>query len=310
MQNDGKKLAGAQSPRRRGGLRPTPAGLCWFAAVPALLATAVNYSSNLIFALAFVVLSLWLQSAWLCRRNLRGLRWHPAVPAPVFAGETIGVGGTLIDNAGLRHHALRLDAGGFVSPAADLEPASEIRLEAGVASRRRGVQTVGPLALSSIHPFGLWRQRLLLPAAEALVYPSPAGEAPLPLAAPVPAHLRLAADNFQGVRRYAPGDPVRRINWRIFARGGPLVVNQFDGAQGGEALWLRWEQTRGETEARLSQLAAWILAARRDGLEYGLQLGRLRLAPRRGAAHQAACLSALARFDAAGDAREAQGAAA
>jgi uncharacterized protein (DUF58 family) len=280
-------------------LRPTPAGLCWFAAVPALLASAINYGSNLIFALAFLMLSLWLQSAWLCRRNLRGLVWHPAVPAPVFAGESIGVGGTLAESAGVRRHALRLYAAGSVSSAADLAPGSDVRLEAGVASRRRGVLTVDSLALISDYPFGLWRRRLLLPPAEALVYPSPAGDASLPLAAPVPAHRRFAADNFQDVRRYAPGDPTRRINWRVFARGGDLVLNRFDGAQGGEALWLRWEETRGDAETRLSQLAAWILAARRDGLEYGLQLGRQRLAPRRGADHQAACLSALARFDAA-----------
>ncbi|MDR3221831.1 MAG: DUF58 domain-containing protein [Candidatus Accumulibacter sp.] len=280
-------------------LRPTRAGICWLAAVLALLATAINYSNNLIFAMAFVMLSLWLQSAWLCRRNLRGLRWHPAAPVPVFAGERIGVGGALAETAGVRRYALRLCVGGEASLAADLAPGSDARLEAAVAAPRRGVQRLDPLMLASTYPSGLWRQRVVLPAMEALVYPAPAGEAPLPVAAPVPAHRRFAADNFQGVRRYAPGDPTRRINWRVYGRSGQLVVNQFDGAQGGEALWLRWEQTQGDAETRLSQLAAWILAAQRDGLEYGLQLGHLRLAPRRGADHQAACLSALARFDAA-----------
>jgi uncharacterized protein (DUF58 family) len=285
-------------PRRRG-LRPTRAGAYWLAAVIALLATAINYGNNLIFALAFVMLSLWLQAAWLCWRNLRGLLWHPAAPAPVFAGERIGVGGTLAETAGIRRRALRLHAGSEVSEAVDLAPGSDARLEAGVPAPRRGVHLAGPLTLASSYPFGLWRRRVALPAMEALVYPAPAGEAPLPLAAPVPAHRQFAADNFQGVRRYAPGDPTRRINWRVYGRSGQLVVNQFDGAQGGEALWLRWEQTQGDAEARLSQLSAWILAAQRDGLEYGLRLGHLRFAPRRGADHQAACLSALARFDAA-----------
>ncbi|MFT3960560.1 DUF58 domain-containing protein [Propionivibrio sp.] len=265
----------------------------------ALLATAINYGNNLVFALAFVMLSLWLQSAWLCRRNLRGLRWQPAAPAPVCVGERLGIGGTLSETAGIRRHALRLHAGGDASPAAGLAPASDARLEVGVPARRRGIQLAGPLALASTWPFGLWRQRVALPAMEALVYPTPAGEAPLPTAAPVPAHRQFAADNFQGVRRYAPGDPTRRINWRVYGRSGQLTVNQFDGAQGGEALWLRWEQTQGDAEARLSQLAAWVLTAQRDGLDYGLQLGRLHIPPQRGAGHQAACLSALARFDAA-----------
>ena len=66
-----------------------------------------------------------------------------------------------------------------------------------------------------------------------------------------------------------------------------------------DALWLRWDQAQGETEERLSQLAAWIVLAQRDGLDYGLQVGRMQFPPQHGVEHQAACLSALARFDAA-----------
>jgi uncharacterized protein (DUF58 family) len=50
-----------------------------------------------------------------------------------------------------------------------------------------------------------------------------------------------AADDFQGVRAYVPGDPLRRINWRVFARSDEAVVNDFDGGHGGDALWLDWE---------------------------------------------------------------------
>ncbi|MFT3848578.1 MAG: DUF58 domain-containing protein [Propionivibrio sp.] len=283
----------------RSTLCPTRAGVCWLVAVLGLLATAINYGNNLIFAMAFVMLSLWLQSAWLCRRNLRGLRWHPAAPVPVFAGERLAVGGVVVETGGYRRHALQLAAGHEISLPATLAPASDARLSALVATARRGVTVVGPLAIISTYPFGLWRQRAPQAAMEALVYPAPAGEAPLPTTAPVPAHRSFAADNYQGVRRYAPGDPTRRINWRVFGRTGELMVNQFDGAAGGEALWLRWEQTPGEAEERLSQLAAWIVEAQRDGLDYGLQLGRLQFPPQHGAEHQAACLSALARFDAA-----------
>ena len=280
------------------GLRPTRAGLFWLAAVLGLLATAINYSNNLIFAMAFVMLSLWLQSAWLCRRNLRGLRWHPAAPVPVFAGERLAVGGVVVETGGYRRHGLQLAAAEACSPSAAVAPSSDVRLFAHVPTGRRGVQLFGPLALVSTYPYGLWRQRALLPTMEALVYPAPIGEAPLPTAAPVPAHRRFATDNYQGVRRYAPGDPTRRINWRIFGRTGELTVNQYDGAAGGDALWLRWDQTQGETEERLSQLAAWIVAAQRDGLDYGLQISRMQLTPQHGTEHQAACLSALARFDA------------
>ncbi len=294
---------------KKSDLRPTRAGICWLVAVLALLATAINYSNNLIFAMAFVMLSLWLQSAWLCRRNLRGLRWHPAAPAPVFAGECLPVGGVVIETGACHRQGLQLIAAETSSAPAVVTPSSDVRLFANVPTARRGVQAVGPLALVSTYPFGLWRQRALLPAMEALVYPTPAGEAPLPTAAPIPAHRSFATDNYQGVRRYAPGDPTRRINWRVFGRTGELMVNQFDGAAGGDALWLRWDQTQGDTEERLSQLAAWIVEAQRDGLDYGLQIGSMQFPPQRGAEHQATCLSALARFDAA-DSQQPEGIAA
>ena len=283
----------------RAGLSPTRAGICWLVAVLGLLATAINYSNNLIFAMAFVMLSLWLQSAWLCRRNLRGLCWHPAVPVPVFAGECLATGGVVVETGGYRRYGLQLAAAEACSSPTVISPSSDVRLFAHVPTARRGVHAVAPLTLESTYPFGLWRHRTPLPAIEALVYPAPAGDAPLPTAAPVPAHRSFATDNYQGVRRYAPGDSTRRINWRVFGRTGELMVNQFDGAAGGDALWLRWDQTQGETEERLSQLAAWIVAAQRDGLDYGLQIGRMQFPPQHGAEHQAACLSALARFDAA-----------
>ena len=277
-------------------LRPTRAGTFWLAGVFALIAVAINYSNNLIFAMAFVMLSLWLQSAWLCRRNLRGLRWHPAPSIPVFAGERVVFSGTLGETTGISHFGLQFLVADTLSPPRNLVAGSDARLETGVPTVRRGSLQITTVALISSYPFGLWCCRIVLAPVDALVYPQARGDAALPGVAPVPAHRQYAADNFQGVRRYAPSDPTRRINWRVYGRSGQLVVNQFDGAQGGDALWLRWEQTQGEAEARLSQLAAWILAAQHDGLEYGLHLGRLPISPRRGTDHQAACLSALARF--------------
>jgi hypothetical protein len=39
-----------------------------------LLATAINYANNLMFALAFMLLAVWLQAAASCRRNLATVR--------------------------------------------------------------------------------------------------------------------------------------------------------------------------------------------------------------------------------------------
>ena len=50
--------------------------------------------------------------------------------------------------------------------------------------------------------------------------------------------------------------------------------------------------------ARLSRLAGWVLEAERGGALYGLRLPGSELAPAHGDAHRAACLQALALFQA------------
>ncbi len=53
-----------------------------------------------------------------------------------------------------------------------------------------------------------------------------------------------------------------------------------------------------DTEARLSQLAAWVVEAERSGLPYGLRLPGMEIPPACGAAHRHACLKALALYGA------------
>jgi uncharacterized protein (DUF58 family) len=60
-------------------------------------------------------------------------------------------------------------------------------------------------------------------------------------------------------------------------------------------MWLKWGQAQGlETEARLSRLAAWIVAADAAGHNWGLSLPGTELAPSQGLAHRHAALQALA----------------
>lgn len=275
-------------------LRPTAAGVYWLAAVLALLATAINYGNNLVFALAFLLLAVWLQSAWQCRRNLADAVWQPATPAPAFAGETLDISGSLRDRAGRPRRQLFLARGGVAGPAADLAVDGDAALSWPCPAAARGPQTLAGLALVSRHPHGLWQCRRPLPPVDTLVWPQPAGDAPLPQASPRPAHRAVAADDFQGIQSYVPGDPPRRINWRVWGRREELVVNRFDGGHGGDTLWLDWALCRDDTEPRLSQLARWVVDAERAGREYGLRLPGATLPPGRGRAHRNACLTRLA----------------
>jgi hypothetical protein len=75
-----------------------------------------------------------------------------------------------------------------------------------------------------------------------------------------------------------------------------LLAKHFTGA-GSRRLRLSWQATPASacTEARLSQLARWVVDAERRGLEYALELPGGLIDYGTGAAHRHACLAALAR---------------
>ncbi len=87
-------------------------------------------------------------------------------------------------------------------------------------------------------PFGLIETGLELPAeAEIQVPPELRKFRPFPLrpqhtlhsAGPIPARLAGSGANFWGVREYHPGDPLRRLDWRLTARHpGQFFTKEFE----------------------------------------------------------------------------------
>ena len=103
---------------------------------------------------------------------------------------------------------------------------------------------------------------------------------------------------FDGVRGYKRGDPLKLVVWKKAAKaddsGDGLVVRDTQQAQQHE-LWLDFKQTgASDNEHKLSRLCAWVLAADKLGLSYGLRLPSLEIKPASGEAHKRQCLEALA----------------
>jgi uncharacterized protein (DUF58 family) len=102
-------------------------------------------------------------------------------------------------------------------------------------------------------------------------------------------------------QRPRPGElaagAARSIHWKSLPKLRSPMVKQFQETLDRE-FWLDWDElTETDPEARLSQLARWVLEAEGSHLSYGLRLPGARIAPSRGATHQHACLKALALFE-------------
>lgn len=280
-------------------MRPTLAGVYWLLTILALLATAINYANNLIFALAFMLLALALQSGWQGWLMLRQLDWQASQPQAVFAGSALTLCGQVHGTPATASFSLCQGRQQGAWQGQDAQ--GQLRVWLQQPGQRRGRLSVAALSIVTRWPLGLWQLRRSLPAMEVLIYPQPHGRAALPAPAHMNAQRHSAGDDFQGLRAYAAGDSPRRINWRAFGRLDELVVNCYDGDSGGQVRWLSWEHTQGlgDDEQRLSQLAAWVLAAERLPAQahgYGLRLPGLQLPAGRGPTQRTRCLQALALY--------------
>lgn len=280
---------------------PTRAGLMLGATVLVLLLASINYQLNLGYLLTFLLAGCALVGMYAGHATLRGLQLHLLPPEPQFMGSGSQLTVELASARGTPRHAIAAglaeqDMHAFV----DVPAGGRCQVHVAFAPQHRGLHAIPTLALETRFPMGAFRiWTLWRPAAQVLVYPRPELHPP-PLPAGEPrgggALARQAASTgeFDGVRTYRRGDPLKLVVWKKAAKAGELVSRDSQQAQRHE-LWLDLTLAGPQDrEQRLARLCAWVLQAERLGLEYGLRLPGVELPPASGEAHKRRCLEALA----------------
>lgn len=287
--------------RKRITILPTGHGLVFMTVLAGMLLGSANYNNNLGFLLTFLLGSMGFVSIFHTYKNLAGLKVLSASSRPVFAGDTavfeFRVNSGRYERSGV---SFRLADGPESNHSMPKE--QEIRIEVRSPAPTRGILRPRPLIIATCHPLGLFRAWIRLsPPLETLVYPCPiqglmvsrrhrstgtgrAGSSQSP-----------GADDFDGLKTYQPGDPLRHISWKAFSKGQGVLTKSFS-AETGHTVSLDWQQLSGDDEKRLSHLSAMVLQAERLGLCYGLNLPGNTLEPEQGGAHKHRCLEALALF--------------
>jgi uncharacterized protein (DUF58 family) len=294
--------------QRRVYIVPTGAGIGFAALLLVLLIGSVNYSLGLGFALTFTAGACALVDMVFTYRNLAHLRLRPGRAQDVFAGEEAQFELHLVNRTRRDRYAIAVEfAGSTAAPhLVDVAAASGTVVTLATPTARRGWLAAPRVRLSTRFPLGLFRAwSYWQPDLKVLAYPAPEAAAPpLPLAASGPGTGFGAAgnDDFAGVRSYQAGDPLRHLAWRQIARldpelGGQLATKHFEGGAR-EQLVLDFAALPSalDLELRLSRMARWVLDAEQHALPYAFRLGAETFDAAAGAAHQAACLRALALF--------------
>ena len=285
---------------------PTKAGWGFGVTLMVMLLASINYQLNLGYALTFLLGGAALVSMHQTHGNLRRLVLRVKAPAPVFSGEpaTLEV---VFDNPGGERHGVGL--GLYATPRegmawCDVPAMGSAALRLRFTPERRGLHALPTLRVETHFPLGLFRAwTVWRPAAQALVYPAPEpSPPPLPPGQPTGSgELQSragAGGEFEGVRAYRRGDPLRQVVWKKVARSGELVSRDTS-ASASQALVLDYGNTGGaDVETRLSRLTAWVLAADQSGQGYGLKLPGLDLAQASGDLQRRDALQALALWQA------------
>lgn len=292
--------------RRRLYILPTRAGVGFALLLFGMLLAGLNYANSLALLVTFLLGGFALAAMHMCHGNLLGTRIVGARVEPTFAGEDGRLEIVLDAGAAARHEwciALRGTEGESLSLPVQASPAERATARLPVPAAKRGVYSIDRVRVSTIWPFGLFRAWtwLHLPL-DLVVYPAARGDRPTRGAAGRQPGERerpdAGDDEWRGLRAWRDGDSPRRIAWKVYARGGPLLVGDY-AAEGSDRHEFDYDSLAPlALEARLEQLCRWIVDAEQRGEPYALRLPQEYLAAGSGALHRHRCLAALARVPA------------
>jgi uncharacterized protein (DUF58 family) len=287
---------------RRIYILPTRTGLAAGVLLFVMLLAGTNYNNSLALLLCFMLCGIALVSMYECHRTLAGLRLVDARAADTFSGRDGEILLTFENADSRTRSALQVRHADHAAAEFELKP-GEIRpvavlFRAGPRGRQRidrlKLWTEAPLGL-----FGAWSW-LYLPL-EIVVYPAPSGTRALPVRRATPQagsqrHSEVGEEEWAGLREFQHSDSPRRVAWKIYARGSPLMVAQYHAPASSERSLDLGALPGSNLEQKLSQLALWVLECERRGERYELRLAALTIAVSHGAAQRRACLMALAQY--------------
>lgn len=289
---------------------PTRPGWMLALTLLVLLVASINYQLNLGYLLTFLLAGCAVVGMHVCHGNLRGLTLHLDAPEPVHAHEAVQLDVRLASERRRERLGIALgvlhDDGSPASLAwTDVPAQGSSTVRVAWQAPGRGLHRLPALTAQTLFPLGTFRVwTVWRTASEVLVYPAPEEHPPaLPPGEPVPgghgAARAQSTGEFDGVRAYRRGDPVKAVVWKraaqAFASGRDDLVSRDALSSERMQLWFDHQQCGGAgLEGRLQRLTAWVLMADRLGLSYGLRVPGREIAPDQGLAHRNRCLEALA----------------
>jgi len=265
--------------------------------VVALVALGWQYSPrqiNAVAAPALVALVVGLFSVW--RARCSTVEVHSPPPGVPGDERTLAV-----SLAGRGLATVDIDPAAGVSRADEHAAGTVVRLPATVewtvSLEQRGIYSVGPLDVTVHGPLGLVERSIEETAEfDVVAYPRRFDLAD-PAAARGELHSRpdVVTQEFDRIREYRPGDPLRRVDWKSSAKHRDLHVVEFADRAGKEAVVIGGVAVR-ETDDPMARTVATLAETALDaGLDVGVVVPAGQCEPDSGVDHRERLLRLLAR---------------
>lgn len=286
---------------------PTKEGIFFAFLVLLLLSAAINFNNSLIFFCSFLLAGIGIISMHMTQQNLLNLQFSTGHIKPVFSGQKLSIP-LLVTQCGKKNKTINKYSIAVQFARQTIQhqelidvPADEkVSLTLSATTVERGYFNLPPISISTLYPLGLfhaWSNIQL--SSNALVYPMPADKQQYQPQSGEnnegQGQIGRGLDDFSGFKSYQPGDSLKHIHWKAYAREQGLLSKVFCSSSH-QHYWLDWQTIPGDTEHRLSLLCRLIIDAEQKNDHYGLILPGKRIAIAQGIAHYHQCLKALALY--------------
>lgn len=281
---------------------PTRNGLLFIFTSGLVFIAAINYAVSLAFALAFLMVSVFILSILHSFNNLNQLTLASRSAGDVFCGEEACFSVLLSRSPSRRHESLELNFPDSTTSYTDLAARDSEEVDVFALTSRRGEFKAPRLRVLTRFPLGLCRAWSVVDLnLHCLVYPRPVQFSMNQFDSGASggsdsAINREGSEDFYGLRDYVPGDSLRQVAWKSVARGQGMQLKQFVDYVDNK-IWLDWDMFYGfNTEERLSRLCYCVIQLAKTGNVFGMRIPGCEYPPATGPEHRRKLLRALARF--------------
>jgi transglutaminase-like putative cysteine protease/uncharacterized protein (DUF58 family) len=241
-------------------LRLTRLGFYFFGASALTFFAASGSGNNLLYLLSGILLASILVSAAWGRLNVARLSAEITLPDQVFEGQAFRFRLSIRNAARLSSWQLRLKRGGEAAFVDRLRPGKPATAWFIATPSFRGRNRLEGLKVESSFPLGLFRHSVAIKAAfvawPALRDRRDLGAVEASVEGGVALPRKGVGDELFGVREYHETDDLRQVNWKLTAKTGRPLVNEY-AQRAGQRVTLR--VTGGEEAIREAASAARFL---------------------------------------------------